>query len=798
VDLPTYTNIWRIEKRLYKLYDLRLPMPLPLGQIAAFVGITVPYVLFLALIGVPFSHNLFWLYVLPPGVLTWLVTRPVLENKKLPELLVSQLRYLGEPKIWCRMAPATEKDEILVLGQVWHARPQSAAQAAAVEIRRQAPVPASVPGQPAGAAPASGRQGPPADLRHRNPAAWGPRPAGPGAGRIAVADRRAAAGFAPQRAQPGAGPVPDRHMVVRGSPARQRAAAPAGPQRRPVQPAASAPQPGRQPAWVTRARPGGPLGGPAGPARGPRTMEVAHAEQAWPAPAAAERALKPVPGLTPGRPAAAAHAGAPPVPGSEPSRSRDPHARTGQRIAPYVPDPDRATPLGSPGSGAVWPAGKPASPSQTAGPATRPLVPPASVPPPRVPVPSATEPAATSPSATVGQAVPPGAARVGAGQGAGDRQRVVQAVTPGVPRAGAGQGAGDRQHPGQAVPPGAARAAAGQGAGDRQGAGPRVPGVAVRTLGDERPAPPVERALSGPAGPRGRSWNDRVRLVPGGQGPGQTRETERGERDQARACLPLPGPRRIVVVGCTSGAGQTVTTLMVARLLASIRAERVAVLDLNPGSYSLTQRAESLPAGTVRDLLSGAAADGHPGPGGPVGSTGRVHPAPGIDVISAEAAPASVTGLDEADFSRIGDRLVARYRISLVDPGASSVARVLGIADQLVLVAPASADAPRAVSMTQEWLASHEHGALAANAVLVVNGVSGRSMADVERAEAIAAGRCRAIVRVPWEDQLGADDGPCAGVVPLRSAPRRALTALAGVLVAGLAAGPAPGSEEPR
>jgi MinD-like ATPase involved in chromosome partitioning or flagellar assembly len=314
-------------------------------------------------------------------------------------------------------------------------------------------------------------------------------------------------------------------------------------------------------------------------------------------------------------------------------------------------------------------------------------------------------------------------------------------------------------------------------------------------VGEERPAPPVERALSGPAGPRGRSWNDRVGLVPGGQGPGQSREAEREERYQARARLPLPGPRRIVVVGCTSGAGQTVMTLMLARLLASLRAERVGVLDLNPGSYSLTQRAETLPAGTVRDLLGGPASAGHPGP---VGSTGRAHPAPGIEVISAEAAPASVTGLGEADFGSIGDHLTARYGISLVDPGASSVARVLGIADQLVLVAPASADAPRAVSMTHEWLAAHEHGGLAANAVLVVNGVSGRSMADVERAEAIAAGRCRAIVRVPWEDQLGADDGPCAGVVPLRLAPRRALTALAGVVVAGLAARRAAGSGEPR
>ena len=29
MELPTYTNIWKIEKRLYKLYDFRLPMPLP-------------------------------------------------------------------------------------------------------------------------------------------------------------------------------------------------------------------------------------------------------------------------------------------------------------------------------------------------------------------------------------------------------------------------------------------------------------------------------------------------------------------------------------------------------------------------------------------------------------------------------------------------------------------------------------------------------------------------------------------------------------------------------------------------
>ena len=119
MDLPTYTSIWRIEKRLYKLYDFRLPMPVPVGQIAVFAAITVPYVILLTILGLPFNHTLFWLYVLPPGVITWLATRPVLEKKRLPELIISQVRYLGEPGTWARMAPLAEKDDVVVIGKVW-------------------------------------------------------------------------------------------------------------------------------------------------------------------------------------------------------------------------------------------------------------------------------------------------------------------------------------------------------------------------------------------------------------------------------------------------------------------------------------------------------------------------------------------------------------------------------------------------------------------------------------------------------------------------------------------------------
>src|SRR5690348_399682 len=122
-------------------------MPLPVGQIAVFAAVTVPYIVLLTLFGVSFNHNLFWLYVLPPGLITWLATRPVLESKRLPELIISQARYIGEPSTWCRMAPLAEKEEVVAFGRVWRrasVAPALTAEQEAVEQReaaRELPVP---------------------------------------------------------------------------------------------------------------------------------------------------------------------------------------------------------------------------------------------------------------------------------------------------------------------------------------------------------------------------------------------------------------------------------------------------------------------------------------------------------------------------------------------------------------------------------------------------------------------------------------------------------------------------------
>jgi MinD-like ATPase involved in chromosome partitioning or flagellar assembly len=537
LDLPTYTNIWRIEKRLYKLYDFRLPMPVPVGQIAVFTAIAVPYVVILKVAGLPFSHTLLWLYIIPPGALAWLVSRPVLEGKRLPELVISQVRYLCEPRTWCRMAPLAEKDHIVVVARVW---------------RRAVPLPSAQPAlvsQPSRAAPARAARTHPATSSR---------------------------------------PVP--------------------------------------------AAPSVPARGLASPPAAPSVPALA---------AATPSAVASVPGR-----AAASPSAAPPVVPAVPAT----HAV-----------PATATPA------------RPVAPSRPA-------------PPPR-----------TRPAVTV---------------------------------------------------------AGGQNA--------------------EPYLPVVERALSRSPQQRLTPWRDPVVVVPGGHRPGRPDQLQ---RDRARARLPLAGNHRIVVLGCTVGAGQTVTALMAGELLASLRSDQVAVLDLNPGTGSLAERARAVPA-----------------------LTGPTPPGPSrLEVISREDAVASA-GHDNA--ARIFELISARYPLTLADPGAAAVPQLLRAASQLVLVAPANQDAAKALAATREWLVSHGHSTLADGAITVVNGVSSHTMAHVEQAEALARGRCRAIVRVPWDDRLSnhAAQGSASGAPglarpgqgPLSPAALRAYTALAGVLVASVATAPAP------
>ncbi|QFG24849.1 TcpE family conjugal transfer membrane protein [Actinomadura sp. WMMB 499] len=1049
MDLPTYTNIWRIEKRLYKLYDLRLPMPLPLVQIGVFLGVFVPWIVMLQLVGLPFESPWHVLYIVPPGVLTWLATRPVIEGKRLTELLLSQSRYLSEPRTWCRLTPIREPREVVIVARVWRrpGAPAPAPERVAVKSRRRAaPAEAEVPAPRAEAPPVApalenapspgkrglvsgvrrpgapgfatavapppggepgdrrvagpvptrpdipmvpGAPGPPEPLvgeaQPRNPGAPArpgdherPRPpaprqpaeptparpaafgtaqpqdhrvAGPPAGaepetpRAGHPERPAAFGTA-QPGEPGrpapqdprvAGVPPDdvpiEHAPIQalgGRPVRGDSGSP--PAGGPEGPAAFGPaQPGEagrwEPAEETRQgrqapvrsaeapRAGGPerpaaFGAGAGESGRSSAQEEARPAASASAPAPARPAGEAPPAGRPERPAAFGAGqsqgtgpqdhravGAPaeearpteqapaaqdgpgrpePAEQGHPVAGEPAQAAGGEPEAPRAGHPERPAAFGAvqPGEAGRSAPQEPrvagASPEETR-PAEQVPVRSAEAPPAQQserpaafgtgagesgrssaqeearPAASASAPAPARPAREAPRGGrPERPAAFGAGQAAPQDDRVAgtsaeetrpdgQApVRPAeVPRAGAGQGwPSEPARPAAASGPARAPAPGHQVPGSSQGGqgwpqeeadGPRLEAPRPWSKGLSKPTrpaatdaqtwppasepetpqdqePPPRDVRSGPQSPvRPRPLPPPPAPPPSGPAitpPGPEHEVSggglrrlfqavgggHGDVDaeyQLRLQQPFRGTRHVVVLGCTGGAGQTVTALMLGHTFAQHNAEPVVAIDVNPGPGALARRTRSETNETLTGLITRA---------DQVGSLTAMRrytsqAKSGLDVIAAGKNP--LQALDDRDYA-LAIRTIDRfYSVTLLDTAAAVVARVLPYADQLVLVAPASADAPRAVAMTYEWLDGHGYEELRSRAVTVINGVSRRSMDDVEQAEAVARGRCRALVRIPWDDHLSMDRAPRNELKSLRAPTRRAYLALAGVVAGG-------------
>jgi MinD-like ATPase involved in chromosome partitioning or flagellar assembly len=865
VDLPTYTNIWRIEKRLYKLYDFRLPMPLPINWIAVFTGITLPYVVLLIAIGLPFNHTLLWLYVLPPGLLTWLTTRPVIEGKRLPELVESQVRYLTEPRTWVRLTPLAEKDQMVLSARVWRGRQASERAAAAMAAAATASPGAS--GAARGAVARRGR------AKARVPAVAlnaAPVP-------VPVRDHGQSPGRTPRRA--------NGQVVTPGSPMRQRVlalgpggggrATPTLPASRPEpRPPTSQPTPSRRPVMpaVTEGVPvrarAGALGAPplevshdrpsqrpvrAEPAAPPvatrpvTTLPGGNVGNTWPSPARPLRPVRTAPAPAESAPAAVEAASAP---------AEAPSAAVEAALAPVeaVPAPAESAPAAV--EAALAPVEAPPAPVEA--PPAPVEAPPAPVEAPLAPVEAPLAPVEAVPvqAATVGETqvdvapadeapadvapvdvasaevatvdsaqadeatvdvAPVEAAAVETPVGASPEHVApvepasaepvpVEAEPVPVEPAPAEPALAEAAlaEPESAEPALAEAALAEPESPEPESAEPAPPlpvpvdvpaspspvdrarlehshepaqATAPVQETQNRAVPSIERALSGPSREQNPSWHGKVKIVTGAgasHGPG-ARDQEALDRNRAR--LDVPEPRRILVLGCTGGAGQTVTALMTGYMLASLREHPVAVVDLHDGTLARYRA----PAAWLDEILAGRPPQ-QVTSSRPDGLNPTPKPSPArLDVI------ASHQQARDGDEIKLAVQLNRHYPLTVLDPGPSFLTRLLKVTDQLVVVVPANAEAAGALADTRDWLDNNGHAELAMQSVTVINGVSRRSLPDVEHAESIARGRSRAIVRIPWDDMLPV---AAAGPSTLRPQTRVAYTALAGVLVAGLAAVP--------
>lgn len=118
MELPTYTSVFTLERRLYAIYDLELPAPIALFQAAAFVAAAAVFLLVGRVLGVPLSAGTAWFYVVPPGFAAWIASKPVAESKRPHAWALSQLRHLVEPRVLHRLAPAREPEAVRLVAAV--------------------------------------------------------------------------------------------------------------------------------------------------------------------------------------------------------------------------------------------------------------------------------------------------------------------------------------------------------------------------------------------------------------------------------------------------------------------------------------------------------------------------------------------------------------------------------------------------------------------------------------------------------------------------------------------------------
>jgi putative peptide zinc metalloprotease protein len=267
----------------------------------------------------------------------------------------------------------------------------------------------------------------------------------------------------------------------------------------------------------------------------------------------------------------------------------------------------------------------------------------------------------------------------------------------------------------------------------------------------------AERYLRGQSRPPRDGWRRFVYWVTGGRvnfgpGPAEVREREL----VARAKAPVAGCRSIAVISRKGGVGKTTTTLMLGHTFASLRGDRVVALDGNPDAGSLGYRVRRQTAATVTNLLADEAeivryAD----------IRAYTSQAPTrLEVVASDDDPRITKALGEEDYRRAIALLERHYNLICLDTGTgvleSATKGILQLADQIVVVMAPSLDSARAASSTLDWLNENGHAELVQSAVAVVNAVQPDGPVEVAKIEQHFAGRCRAVVQVPWDPHLSA------------------------------------------
>nr|WP_245627620.1 MinD/ParA family protein [Actinomadura oligospora] len=342
-------------------------------------------------------------------------------------------------------------------------------------------------------------------------------------------------------------------------------------------------------------------------------------------------------------------------------------------------------------------------------------------------------------------------------------------------------------HPGMVVPP-----PGGQGmpAGPGYAPQPGQPGYPPQPQQPQAPESLSSENLLGERkiAPSG-GWRRAVyKATAGSVHPGESSAELRRKDLVARArTMVAGGHHRVAVMSLKGGVGKTTTTTGLGSMLSSLRGDRVIAVDANPDRGTLSDKVRLETAATVRDLLN---------------NRDRVHRYADVraftsqnearlEILASDRDPAVSEAFSAEDYSAVAVVLEQYYSVCITDCGTgllhSAMAGVLALADQLVLVSSPSVDGARSASATLDWLEAHDHGHLVRNGVVVLSMVRNRtrSQVDLDKLQAHFESRCRAVVRIPYDDHL--EEGAELELEALAPATREAYLHLAAVVGDGFA-----------
>lgn len=120
MELPVYTTLLRVERRLYQIGQVELPRPVSLLEAGVFAATFGALMILARMLGLGISPAWAWCYPVVPWLVAWASSRPLADQKRVHVWALSQLRYLlAEPKTLARLRPVREARQAQLRIRIW-------------------------------------------------------------------------------------------------------------------------------------------------------------------------------------------------------------------------------------------------------------------------------------------------------------------------------------------------------------------------------------------------------------------------------------------------------------------------------------------------------------------------------------------------------------------------------------------------------------------------------------------------------------------------------------------------------